>query len=60
VLQERAQHEAPKSRFRDELEDHVDEETAENALRAVTGWSRYSEAFAYDDRSERYSLENPE
>ncbi len=60
VLQERAQHEAPKSRFRDELEDHVDEEAAENALRAVTAWGRYAEAFAYDDRSERFSLENPE
>jgi NitT/TauT family transport system ATP-binding protein len=59
VLQERAQHEAPKSRFRDELEDHVDEEAAENALRAVTAWGRYAEAFAYDDRSERFSLENP-
>jgi NitT/TauT family transport system ATP-binding protein len=60
VLQDRAQHEAPRSRFRDELEDHVDEEAAENALRAVTAWGRYAEAFAYDDRSERFSLENPE
>ena len=59
VLQERASHAAPKSRFFDELEDHMDAETAEQTLRAVIGWARFAEAFAYDDQSETFSLENP-
>jgi hypothetical protein len=25
----------------------------------VIGWGRFAEAFAYDDQSERFSLENP-
>ena len=59
VLQDRSSHVAPKSRFLDELEDHMDEEAAEQTLRAVIGWGRFAEAFAYDDQSERFSLENP-
>jgi NitT/TauT family transport system ATP-binding protein len=59
VLQERASHVAPKSRFLDELEDHMDTETAEETLRAVIGWARFAEAFAYDDQSGTFSLENP-
>src|SRR6266849_848030 len=59
VLQERSTHLAPKSRFLDELEDHMDTEAAEETLRAVIGWARFAEAFAYDDQSETFSLENP-
>jgi NitT/TauT family transport system ATP-binding protein len=59
VLQERANHVAPKSRFFDELEDHMTTEDAEHTLRAVTAWGRYAEAFAYDDDSGMFSLENP-
>jgi len=59
VLQERANHVAPKSRFFDELEDHMSSEAAEGTLRAVTAWGRYAEAFAYDDDSGTFSLENP-
>jgi len=59
VLQDRANHEAPKRRFVDELEDHMAEETAEGTLRAVVAWGRFGEAFAYDDRSETFSLDNP-
>src|SRR5271169_1345699 len=59
VLQERANHVAPKSRFFDELEDHMSGEDAELTLRAVIGWGRYAEAFAYDDDSGTFSLENP-
>ena len=32
---------------------------AEETLRAVIGWGRYAEAFAYDDRDQTFSLENP-
>ncbi|MBI3702670.1 MAG: AAA-associated domain-containing protein, partial [Rhizobiales bacterium] len=59
VLQERANHEAPKRRFLDELEDHMTAKPAERSLRAVIGWARFAEAFAYDDRSETFSLDNP-
>ena len=59
VLQERANHVAPKSRFFDELEDHMSTEDAEETLRSVTAWARYAEAFAYDDDSQTFSLENP-
>jgi NitT/TauT family transport system ATP-binding protein len=59
VLQERTNHVAPKSRFFDELEDHMTTEDAEHTLRAVTAWGRYAEAFAYDDDSGTFSLENP-
>ena len=45
VLQERVNHSAPKSRFFDELEDHMSAEDAE--------------VFAYDDDSGTFSLENP-
>jgi len=59
VLQERANHAAPRSRFLDELEDHMSTEDAEHTLRAVTAWGRYAEVFAYDDDSRAFSLENP-
>jgi len=59
ILQERANHAAPKSRFYDELEDHMSSEDAELTLRAVIAWGRYAEVFAYDDDSGMFSLENP-
>jgi NitT/TauT family transport system ATP-binding protein len=59
VLDERPTHRAPKSRFRDELEDHMSEDYAEHTLRTVIGWGRYGEIFAYDDQLEVFSLENP-
>jgi NitT/TauT family transport system ATP-binding protein len=59
VLDERASHRAPASRFRDELEDYMSEEEAEQTLRAVISWARYGEAFAYDEDSGVFSLENP-
>jgi NitT/TauT family transport system ATP-binding protein len=59
VLQDRANHAAPKSRFLDELEDHMSTEDAEHTLRAVIAWGRFAEVFAYDDDSGMFSLENP-
>src|SRR5437667_277468 len=43
VLDERASHRAPATRFRDELEDSMPEEQAENTLRALISWARYAE-----------------
>jgi NitT/TauT family transport system ATP-binding protein len=59
VLDERATHRAPASRFRDELEDHMPEEDAERSLRAIISWARYGEAFAYDEDAGVFSLDNP-
>jgi NitT/TauT family transport system ATP-binding protein len=37
----------------------MSEEDAEQTLRAVISFARYGEAFAYDDDSDVFSLENP-
>jgi NitT/TauT family transport system ATP-binding protein len=59
ILDERPSHRAPRSRFSDELEDHMSPEAAEQTLRAVISWGRYAEIFAYDDNTKTFSLENP-
>jgi NitT/TauT family transport system ATP-binding protein len=59
VLDERASHRAPKSRFSDELEDYMTPEAAERTLRAAISWGRYAEVFAYDDDTATFSLEDP-
>ncbi len=59
VLDERESHSAPKTRFLDELEDHMTLDLAEQSLRAIVSWARYGELFAYDDDSEMFSMENP-
>jgi len=59
VLDERGTHTAPASRFRDELEDHMAEEAADQTLRSVTSWARYGEVFAYDEDAGVFSLDNP-
>jgi len=59
ILDERPSHRAPKSRFRDELEDHMREDLVEQTLRAVISWARYAELFSYNDDEEMFSLENP-
>jgi NitT/TauT family transport system ATP-binding protein len=37
----------------------MNEEAADQTLRAVVSWGRYAEAFAYDDDNAMFSLENP-
>jgi NitT/TauT family transport system ATP-binding protein len=59
VLDERASHVAPRSRFLDELEDHMTPKAAEQTLSAVIDWGRYAKAFAYNDQKQMFSLENP-
>src|SRR5437016_1003316 len=56
VLDERASHSAPKSRFFDELEDYMAEEAAEQTLRTIISWGRYGEVFAYDDHRQRREI----
>jgi NitT/TauT family transport system ATP-binding protein len=59
VLDERPSHAAPAARFRNELEDYMSEEYADETLRTIVSWARYAELFAYDEQSETFSLENP-
>jgi NitT/TauT family transport system ATP-binding protein len=59
VLDERASHSAPKTRFLDELEDHMAEDTAEETLKTIVSWARFGELFSYDDDGAMFSLENP-
>jgi NitT/TauT family transport system ATP-binding protein len=59
VLDERASHRAAVTRFRDELEDYMSEEFADQTLRAVINWARYAEAFAYDEGAGVLSLDDP-
>jgi NitT/TauT family transport system ATP-binding protein len=58
VLDERAGHVAPARRFRDELEDHMSPDYADETLRTVTLWGRYAEVFAYDEDDDRFSLDD--
>ncbi len=59
VLDERASHSAPKTRFLDELEDRMAEDAAEETLKTVVSWARFAELFSYDDDAAMFSLENP-
>jgi NitT/TauT family transport system ATP-binding protein len=59
VLDERPSHTAPEARFRNELEDYMSEQYADETLKTIVSWGRYAELFAYDEQSETFSLENP-
>jgi NitT/TauT family transport system ATP-binding protein len=58
VLDERWNHRASAVRFRDELEDHMSPEYAEDTLRTLVAWGRYGELFGYDEEAEQFSLED--
>ena len=59
VLDERPSHTAPAVRFRNELEDYMAEDHADETLKTIVSWVRYAELFAYDGQSGLFSLENP-
>jgi NitT/TauT family transport system ATP-binding protein len=59
VLDDRASHQAPASRFRDELEDFMSEPYAEETMDAIITWGRYAEIFAYHEDDDRFSLDDP-
>jgi NitT/TauT family transport system ATP-binding protein len=60
VLDERWNHRASAVRFRDELEDHMSPDYAEDTLRAVIGWARFAELFNYDEEADQFFLEQDE
>jgi NitT/TauT family transport system ATP-binding protein len=57
VLDERWNHRASAVRFRDELEDHMSPNYAEDTLRAVIAWGRFAELFNYDEEADQFFLE---
>jgi NitT/TauT family transport system ATP-binding protein len=57
VLDDRPNHRASAVRFRDELEDHMSADYADETLRAAISWGRYAELFSYDEEAEQFSLE---
>jgi len=59
VLDDRASHQAPARRFRDELEDFMSEDYAEETVNAVVDWGRYAEVFAYQEDLDQFSLDDP-
>jgi NitT/TauT family transport system ATP-binding protein len=60
VIDERWNHRASAVRFRDELEDSMSPDYAEDTLRTVIAWGRYAELFSYDEEAEQFSLEDIE
>jgi len=60
VLDQRWNHRASAERFRDELEDHMSPDYAEDTLRAAIAWGRYAELFSYDEEAGQFSLEEVE
>ena len=59
VHDDRASHQAPASRFREEIEDFMSEEEAQQTLRSVVQWGRYAELFAFDEGADLFSLDDP-
>jgi len=57
VLDQRSNHRAAAVRFRDELEDHMSPEYAEETLRTVIAWGRYAELYEYDEEAQQFGLE---
>jgi NitT/TauT family transport system ATP-binding protein len=57
VIDQRSNHRASAVRFRDELEDHMSPEYAEETLRTVIAWGRYAEIFEYDEEAQQFGLE---
>ena len=60
VLDERWNHRASAVRFRDELEDHMSPDYAEDTLRAIISWGRFAELFNYDEEADQFFLDDEE
>ncbi|HET6184339.1 MAG TPA: nitrate/sulfonate/bicarbonate ABC transporter ATP-binding protein [Acetobacteraceae bacterium] len=60
VLEERWNHHAPGLRFRDELEDYMSPDYAEQTMRTAIAWGRYAELYSYDEEADQFSLDDEE
>ncbi|MDG2348611.1 MAG: AAA-associated domain-containing protein, partial [Gammaproteobacteria bacterium] len=52
-------HEIDKSILIQKLDEHFSEEISNEIFRVIVDWGRYAEIFAYNDRTEQLSLEDP-
>ena len=60
VLDERPNHRASAVRFRDELEDFMSPDYAEDTLSAAISWGRYAELYSYDEEADQFFLDEEE
>jgi NitT/TauT family transport system ATP-binding protein len=59
VIDERADHRAPRARFELELQDHLNQHDAASTLQTIIGWGRYAELFTYDASTQIFSPAHP-
>ena len=60
VLDERPNHRAAAVRFRDELEDFMSPDYADETLSAAIAWGRYAELYSYDEEADQFFLDEEE
>ncbi len=60
VLDERPNHRAAAVRFRDELEDFMSPDYADDTLTAAIAWGRYAELYSYDEEADQFFLDDEE
>ncbi len=60
VLDERPNHRAAAVRFRDELEDFMSPDYADDTLLAAITWGRYAELYSYDEEADQFFLDEEE
>ena len=60
VLDDRPGHRASAVRFRDELEDTMSPDYADETLLAVISWGRFAELYSYDEEADQFFLDNEE
>ena len=60
VLDERPNHRAAAVRFRDELEDFMSPDYAEETLSTAINWGRYAELYSYDEEADQFFLDEEE
>ncbi len=60
VLDERSNHRAAAVRFRDELEDFMSPDYADETLTTAIAWGRYAELYSYDEEADQFFLDEEE
>ena len=58
VLDERPAHRAAAVRFRDELEDFMSPDYADDTLTTAIAWGRYAELYSYDEEADQFFLDD--
>ena len=60
IYLERPAHRASAVRFRDELEDTMSPDYADETLHAVISWGRFAELYSYDEEPDQFFLDEAE